>query len=58
LAKSNPYGLKGITGISLLGSSEKIDWPQDDDALVIQPARSWPAADEVVFKIEGALPPS
>jgi alpha-L-fucosidase len=58
LAKNNPYGVKGITGISLLGSSEKINWRQGDDALVIQPARSWPTADEVVFKIEGALPPS
>ncbi len=58
LAKNNPYGVKGITGISLLGSPEKINWQQGDDALVIQPAKSWPTADEVVFKIEGALPPS
>jgi alpha-L-fucosidase len=57
LAKNNPNGVKGITGISQLGSSEKIDWQQGDDALVIQPAKSWPTADEVVFKIEGAMPP-
>jgi alpha-L-fucosidase len=58
LAKNNPYGVKGITGISLLGGPEKIDWQQGDNALVIQPAKSWPTVDEVVFKIDGALPPS
>ena len=45
-------------GPSLLGSSEKVDWRQGDDALVIQPAKTWPTADEVVFKITGVLPPS
>jgi alpha-L-fucosidase len=58
LAKNSPYGVKAISGITLLGSSEKVAWKQGADALVIQPAKTWPTADEVVFKINGALPPS
>jgi alpha-L-fucosidase len=58
LGRNSPYGVKAISGIRLLGSGEQISWQQDDDALVIQPAKNWPSADEVVFKITGALPPS
>ena len=55
LAKNSPYGVKAISSVTLLGSDQKIDWHQGDDALIIQPAKAWPAADEVVFKIMGAL---
>ncbi len=47
-----PYTDKPITKVTLLGSNETLDWKQQDDALVIQPAKTWPAADEVVFKVE------
>ncbi len=58
LAKNSSSGVKTISGVTLLGSGEKVDWRQGDDALVIQPAKTWPSADEVVFKIIGALPAS
>jgi hypothetical protein len=34
-----------------LGSDEAVQWKQEADALVIQPAAKWPCEDAVVFKI-------
>jgi alpha-L-fucosidase len=42
---------KGIKKIQLLGSSEKIQWQQTADALVIQPPTAKPNDFAVVFKI-------
>ncbi|MEI8293211.1 MAG: alpha-L-fucosidase [bacterium] len=41
-----------IQGISLLGSDAKLNWKQEADALVIQPAAEWPCQHTVAFKIE------
>ncbi|HEX3797715.1 MAG TPA: alpha-L-fucosidase [Verrucomicrobiae bacterium] len=43
---------KAVTEVTLLGSREKLQWQQTPDALVIQPAHSWPAKDAVVFVIK------
>jgi alpha-L-fucosidase len=44
--------LKGtIQSLTLLGSTDKVEWKQEADALVIQPRASYPTPDAVVFKI-------
>jgi alpha-L-fucosidase len=43
-----------VAGVSLLGSSEKLDWKQEAEALVIRPVVKWPCDYAVVFKISGA----
>ncbi|MEI8293212.1 MAG: alpha-L-fucosidase [bacterium] len=45
-----------IQGISLLGSDAKLNWKQEADALVIQPAAEWPCQHAVTFKITTANP--
>ncbi len=45
---------KPVAQVSLLGSNEKLLWKQEADALVIQPAASWPSKDAVVFAIKFA----
>ena len=47
-------GAKKIAQVTLLGSSEKIDWKQDRDALVIQSVAQWPCDHAVAFKVEFA----
>ena len=42
---------KPIASITLLGSDAKLDWKQEPDALVIQPAAKWPCEHAVAFKI-------
>ncbi len=44
-----------VTGITLLGSDEKIDWKQTDAAVVIQPPQKEPGENAFVFKITGAI---
>ncbi|MEI8293210.1 MAG: alpha-L-fucosidase [bacterium] len=43
---------KKIAAIALLGSDAKLEWKQEADALVIQPAAKWPSQHTVAFKIE------
>jgi alpha-L-fucosidase len=43
---------KQIANVQLLGSDERIAWSQDDDALVIEPAKNKPSDAAVVFKIQ------
>jgi alpha-L-fucosidase len=40
-----------ITDVRLLGSEETISWALRENGLVIQPARTWPSADAVAFRI-------
>jgi alpha-L-fucosidase len=40
-----------ISQVTLLGSSEKIDWRMEANALVIQPVKHWPAEYAVSFKL-------
>jgi alpha-L-fucosidase len=54
LASSGGATDKPITRVTLLGSKEKLHWTQEPDALVIQPATSWPTQDAVVFEIKFA----
>ncbi|MBC7783366.1 MAG: alpha-L-fucosidase [Burkholderiales bacterium] len=42
---------KNITGITLLGSDEKIEWTHADDQLTIQPGKDKPGTLATVFKI-------
>ncbi len=56
LGSKSATGGNAISEVTLLGSKEKLDWKQQDDALVIQPAKDWPTSESVVFKIAGALP--
>ena len=41
-----------IGGITLLGSAEKVQWSQTDDALTIKPPQNTPSDVAVVFKIK------
>jgi alpha-L-fucosidase len=41
-----------IGGITLLGSAEKVQWSQTDDALTIKPLQNTPSDVAVVFKIK------
>ncbi len=43
---------KPITKITLLGSTDTVTWKQNDDALVIQPNKSWPTPESAIYKIE------
>lgn len=43
-------GAPKIAALSLLGSSERIAWRQDADALVIEKPSQFPCADVIVFK--------
>ncbi|MGD0384489.1 MAG: alpha-L-fucosidase [Thermoguttaceae bacterium] len=43
---------KQIADIQLLGSDEKIEWTEGDDALMIDPAQNKPSDAAVVFKIQ------
>jgi alpha-L-fucosidase len=43
---------KSIGGITLLGSAEKVQWSQTDDALTIKPPQNTPSDAAVVFKIK------
>ena len=52
LALSGGVMERPVVEVRLLGSSEKLRWKQESDALVIQPAKSWPAKDAVVFAIK------
>jgi alpha-L-fucosidase len=48
---------KPVTGVSLLGSDEKIQWSQSAAALTITPPKKQPADDAIVFKISFASLP-
>ena len=48
---------KPVTGVSLLGSEEKIQWSQTAAALTITPPKNQPADDAIVFKISFASLP-
>lgn len=43
-----------ISSITLLGSDAKLDWKQDDSALIIQQVAKWPCQRAVAFKINFA----
>jgi len=45
---------KKVAQVTLLGSSAKIDWKQDGNALVIRSLAQWPCDHAVVFKVEFA----
>ena len=51
LGKNASLAATPIAEVNLLGSDEKLNWSQEDDALVIQPAANWPAQNAVAFKI-------
>lgn len=40
-----------VTGVELVGSSEKLYWSQKADALIIQPAKNYPSENAVSFRI-------
>ena len=48
-------GIKSVNGniaaVELLGSTEKLSWLQQADALVIKPAKNYPSENAVVYKI-------
>jgi alpha-L-fucosidase len=48
---------KPVTGVSLLGSEEKIQWSQTAAALTIAPPKKQPSDDAIVFKISFASLP-
>jgi len=48
---SQKSGNGNIAGIELVGGSEKINWQQKADALVIQPLKQYPSETAVVYKI-------
>jgi alpha-L-fucosidase len=41
-----------IESISMLGSTEKLDWRQGDDALAIAPPHSAPSPEALVYKVD------
>lgn len=51
LGKSSQFAEKPVAAVTLLGSNEKLNWKQEDDALSIQPAASWPSESAVTFVI-------
>ncbi|MBB6110489.1 alpha-L-fucosidase [Mucilaginibacter lappiensis] len=56
LATSSPQ-LKGkkITGVSILGYNDKLNWQQNADGLKVQMPAQQPGKNALVFKIEGAV---
>ena len=51
LGKKSPHADKPVTSVSLLGSADKLDWKQEDDALVIKKPASLPGSPALGFKI-------
>jgi alpha-L-fucosidase len=41
-----------ISGIKMLGSGQKVSWQQKDDALIIDPAKSYPCEYAVSYAVE------
>ncbi|MFC1225930.1 alpha-L-fucosidase [Pedobacter sp. BG31] len=52
LGKNSKYLEKPISSVTLLGSKEKLDWAQTDDALLIKKPKNYPAWAVTGFKIE------
>jgi alpha-L-fucosidase len=48
---SGKSGNGKIENIVLLGSNEKVTWSQTQDALTIQPSKSYPSQSAVGYKI-------
>jgi alpha-L-fucosidase len=40
-----------IENVALLGSDEKLDWKQNEDALSIAPPKTTPASEALVYKV-------
>ncbi len=40
-----------IEGVELVGSSDKLSWTQQQDALVIKPSKNYPSENAIVYKI-------
>jgi len=51
LGKSAGHLAKPVGKVELLGSPEKLEWQQTDDALVIQPPKHKPSDIGIVFKV-------
>jgi len=51
LGKLSPYSNKAISSVSMLGSKEKIQWKQGDNALVITTPAKLPECKVVVFSV-------
>lgn len=51
----NALGIKAangtIAGIDLIGSTDKISWKQEAEALVIKPSKTYPSENAIVYKI-------
>jgi len=45
---------KAVAAVTVLGSSDKLEWKQEADALVIKPLAQWPDKAVVGFKVEFA----
>jgi alpha-L-fucosidase len=54
LGQASTLADKPVAEVTLLGSSEKLNWKQEADALVIQPAVHWPSQSAVTFAIKFA----
>jgi len=52
LGKNSKLSTKKIASVRLLGSSDKLSWKQEDDALVISKPSKLPDLPVVTFRIE------
>jgi alpha-L-fucosidase len=52
LGKSSPLTEKKIKAVSMLGSDEKLDWKQEDEALVISEPSALPDWNVITFRID------
>jgi len=57
LGRASTLVNKPVAEVTLLGSSEKLNWKQEADALVIQPAAEWPSQSAVAFVVKFARQP-
>jgi alpha-L-fucosidase len=57
LGRASTLVNKPVAEVTLLGSSEKLNWKQEADALVIQPAAQWPSQSAVAFVVKFARQP-
>jgi alpha-L-fucosidase len=51
LGKNAPFETKAVASVKLLGSSEKLNWNQGDNALVINKPATLPKWTTLVFKV-------
>jgi len=51
LGKKSPYQVASVASVQLMGSTEKLQWKQDDDALIINKPNQLPAWQVIGFKV-------